>query len=81
MFPSHDPDWLTELFDSPSVYIQNDLAAFQSDNNAETYFYPGGFVPVNIKNASYTWRSNKKKQKTFQYDIEFELSKINIGRR
>lgn len=74
-------NWLTELFDSPSVYIQNDLAAFQASTGAETFFYPGGFVPVNIKNASYTWRSNKKKQKTFQYDIEFELSKLNIGRR
>ncbi len=75
-------DWLTELFESPSVYIQNDLSAGKEGASEDwTVFYPGGFRPINIKNASFTWRSNRKAQKTFQYDIQFELSKVNIGRR
>ena len=74
-------NWLTELFDSPSVYIQNQLYIMNDEETTWTSVGDGGFVPVNIKNGSYTWKSNRKGQKTFQYDIEFELSKVNIGRR
>lgn len=41
---------------------------------------PNGFAPINIKNASYTWKTNKFSQKLFQYDLKWEMSNINIGR-
>ena len=51
-------DWLTEMIESPNVYIQS------GDN----------FIPVNIRNAQYTWRTNPKGQKLFQYTIDFSYS-------
>jgi hypothetical protein len=53
-----DADWLTEMIESPSVYIQSG-----SD-----------FIPVNIGNTRYDWRTNPKGQKIFQYTIEFNYS-------
>jgi hypothetical protein len=53
-----EADWLTEMIESPNVFIQSG-----SD-----------FIPVNIKNGSYTWRTNPKGQKIFQYTIEFNYS-------
>ena len=46
----------------------------------ERQVIPNGFAPINIKNASYTWKTNKFKQKVFQYDLKWEMSNINTGR-
>ena len=77
-------DWLTELVESPAVWIQNEaivnLPLNASDFYMERQTSPAGFKPINIKNASYTWKTNKFSQKLFQYDLEFELSNVNIGR-
>jgi len=81
-----DSDWLTELIESPSVFIQSDSLNNQLNLNKTNFFeeraaIQNGFVPVNIKNASYTWRTNKFKQKVFQYDLKWELSNIAETRR
>lgn len=57
-------DWLTELFDSPNVYIQEN----------------GNFIPVNITSIEYTWRTNIRGQKTFQYNITYKLSNQRYSR-
>lgn len=77
-------DWLSELIESPAVWIQNE-AITNLPLNAPDFFYerqtaPNGFAPINIKNASYTWKTNKFSQKLFQYDLEWEMSNVNIGR-
>ena len=82
-------DWLSELIESPSVFIQNELLT--QPITAGTVQYPNtnkrsvtieaGFMPINIKNASYTWKTNKFSQKVFQYDLSWEMSNVNIGRR
>jgi hypothetical protein len=79
-------DWLIELIESPSVYIQSDSLNNQQ-NVFKTNFFEergaidNGFIPINIKNASYTWRTNKFSQKTFQYNIQWELSNTAETRR
>lgn len=79
-------DWLSELIESPSVFIQSDSLNNQLNLNKSNFFeeraaISNGFVPINIKNASYTWRTNKFKQKLFQYDIKWELSNTEETRR
>ena len=77
-------DWLTELIESPSVFIQNEAMVNLPTNAVDFYqerqVIPNGFAPINIKNASYTWKTNKFSQKLFQYDLKWEMSNINIGR-
>ena len=51
-----EADWLTEIFDSNSVFIQNSV---------------GTFEPIVITNASYTWKTNTRQQKLFQYTIQY----------
>ena len=66
------------------VFIQNEAIVNLAPNDAgffgEQETAPNGFAPINIKNASYTWKTNKFSQKLFQYDLEWEMSNINIGR-
>lgn len=50
--------WLTEMFESPSVFIQGKF----------------GFEPIMITNAEYRNKTNPRGQKTFQYRIEFTLA-------
>ena len=57
-------DWLTELFDSPSVYIQKN----------------GQFIPVNILNTTVDWNMNENRQKLFQYTIQFKYANDRITR-
>lgn len=56
--------WLQQIFESPSVYIQQG-----SD-----------FLPVVITNGEYIHNINKRGQKTFQYNIEYRLSNSRPGR-
>ena len=51
-------NWLTELFRSPEVYIQ------QGDD----------FVPIVMTQNSIDWNMNQFRQKLFQYDIEFKYA-------
>ena len=79
-------DWLTEIVESPSVFIQSDSLNNQLNLNKTNFFeeraaIQNGFIPINIKNASYTWRTNKFKQKLFQYDLKWELSNTAETRR
>ena len=82
-------DWLSELIESPAVWIQNELLTqiFREDlplsgePNKQSNTIEAGFMPINIKNASYTWKTNKFSQKLFQYDLSWEMSNVNIGRR
>lgn len=57
-------DWLTELFDSPEVYVQEN----------------GNFIPVMISNNSYTWNMNENRQKLFQYTIEYRYANKRYDR-
>ena len=79
-------DWLTELIESPSVYIQNEVLNNILDITSPSYYEEreaqiSGYSPINIKNASYTWRTNKFKQKVFKYTIQWEFSNIAETRR
>ena len=79
-------DWLTELVESPSVFIQSDSLNNQLNINKSNFFeeraaIQNGFIPINIKNASYTWKNNKFRQKLFQYDLKWELSNTAETRR
>lgn len=58
-----DANWLEELLESPSVYIQR--------NNE--------FIPIVILNASYTANTSQARQKLFQYTIEFIPSNQPFG--
>ena len=58
-----DANWLEELIESPSVYIQRD----------------GNFLPIIITDSSYTARTNKGRQKLFQYTINFTPSNQPFG--
>ena len=51
-------DWLTELLDSPEVYIR------QGDN----------YVPIVITNSTYKHNDSEARNKLFKYTIEFEPS-------
>ncbi len=77
-------NWLTELIESPSVFIQNEAIVNLNADNGRFYrnrqTAPNGFAPINIKNASYIWKTNKWSQKLFQYDLSWEMSNVNIGR-
>ena len=57
-------EWMSELLESPSVYIQ--------EGNL--------FIPVLITNSAYVHNTNKKAQKVFQYRIEYTLSNQRLGR-
>jgi len=59
-----EAEWLSELFESPEVFIQ------QGDN----------FIPIVITNASYTHNTNKRAQKNFQYEIQYQYANNRIGR-
>ncbi len=59
-----ESEWLAELFESPSVFIQED------DN----------FLPIVITNGAYTHNTNKRAQKTFQYEINYQYANNRIGR-
>lgn len=57
-------NWLTEMFDSPDVYIQ-------SGNN---------FIPIIINNTQYDWNTNENRQKLFQYTIQYQLANKRYDR-
>lgn len=57
-------EWVSEMLESPSVFVQS------GDN----------FLPVVITNGSYVHNTNKRSQKTFQYDITFEYANQQLGR-
>lgn len=52
-------NWLTEMLESPKVFIQNN---------------GGGVTPIVITNSSYTSFTNKKAQKTFEFEIEYQYA-------
>ena len=57
-------EWLAQMLESPSVFVQD------GDN----------FLPIIITNGNYTHNTNKRSQKTFQYDISFQYSNTRLGR-
>ena len=57
-------EWLSQMLESPSVFLQ------QGEN----------FIPIVITNGNYTHFTNKRSQKTFQYDITFQYSNVRLGR-
>jgi len=59
-----ESEWLAELFESPSVFLQ------EGDD----------FLPIVITNGSYTHNTNKRSQKTFQYEINYQYANNRIGR-
>lgn len=57
-------DWITELLDSPEVFIQVD----------------GNFLPVIIANSTYDWNMDQTRQKLFQYNIQFRYANKRLDR-
>lgn len=62
---TEEVDWLIELFQSPSVFIQD------GDN----------FIPVIITNTSADKKTNPRGQKLFTYRIEYKLANPRRARR
>ena len=62
---TEESEWLLELFQSPSVYVQ----------------YEGGFVPVIITNTSAERKSNPRGQKLFTYRINYQYANKPKSRR
>ena len=58
-------DWLLELFQSPSVYVQ----------------YEGGFVPVIITNTTAERKTNPRGQKLFTHRINYQYANQPKSRR
>jgi len=58
-----DANWLEELIESPSVYIQRN----------------GEFIPIVITDSSYTANTNENRQKLFQYTINFRPANQPFG--
>ena len=56
--------WISEIFESPSVYLQ------VGDN----------FVPIVITSGNYLHNTNLRGQKTFQYEIQYQYANNRIGR-
>jgi len=59
-----EAEWLSELLETPYAFIQD-------GNN---------FVPIVITNSSYVHNTNKRGQKNFQFDIEYQYSNTRLGR-
>jgi len=57
-------DWLTQLFDSTDVYIQEN----------------GNFIPIVITSTNYAWDLSNNRNKLFQYTIEFKYSNQRLSR-
>ena len=57
-------DWVTELFDSPEVYVQES----------------GNFIPVVITNNTYNWNMNESRQKLFQFTIQYRYANKRYDR-
>lgn len=53
-----EADWLSQMIESPEVFVQSGDL----------------MLPIVITNSSYTHNTNKRSQKTFQFEIEFEYS-------
>ena len=56
--------WLSEMLESPSVFLQEGT----------------DFVPIAITNASYIHNTNRRGQKTFEYEITYEYANQRPGR-
>lgn len=57
-------NWLTELLTSPNVYRQRGSK----------------FEPINITNSKFKSKTNKRNQKTFKYDFQYQLANKRIAR-
>lgn len=57
-------NWIEELLESPSVYIQRN----------------GEFIPIIINDSSYTANTNQARQKLFKYTITFTPSNQPFGK-
>lgn len=53
-----EADWLTEMMESPSVFLIDALDHF----------------PIVIVNTNYTWKTNDRGQKVFKYDFVFRFA-------
>ena len=57
-------DWLTELLDSPEVFVREGK----------------DMIPVVIDNSDYTWNMNQARQKLFQFTIQFRYANKRYDR-
>ena len=66
-------NWLSEMFESPEVYIQETeygISGSQSYIGESKTF----FTPINIMNKSSRWQLTGNREKLFQYTIQFHYS-------
>lgn len=71
-----EADWLTQLMESPEVYIQNTPKGINSQNET----YNAVMVPIVITNSNYTHNTNTRSQKKFQYEIQYQYANQRRGR-
>ena len=57
-------EWLGELMESPNVFVQQGT----------------DFVPIIITNGTYVHNTNKRSQKTFQYELTYQYANSRLGR-
>jgi hypothetical protein len=57
-------EWFSEIFESPSVFVQQGTE----------------FIPIVITNGSYVHNTNRRGQKTFQYDVTYQYANARPGR-
>lgn len=67
-----EAEWLTELMESPSVFIDN--TGFRGQAIAPQW------EPIIITNSNYIHNTNLRGQKLFQYEIEWQYSNIRMAR-
>lgn len=60
-----EAQWMTEMLESPSVYIQED---------------DGNFRSIIVTNSSYQHKTNPKSQKVFQYTLQYEFANQDRAR-
>jgi hypothetical protein len=53
-----EAEWLSEMIESTEVYLQDGT----------------NFIPIVITNSSYTHNTNKRSQKIFQYEIQYQYA-------
>lgn len=67
-------DWLTQMFDSNNVFV---ILNSQGLGEPKTYLqekYGSDKRAIIINNVNYRWQENKFRNKTFQFDINWQFS-------
>ncbi len=71
-----EAEWLTQLIESPEVYVQTTPKGINSQDEAANAV----MVPIVITNSNYIHNTNRRSQKKFQYEIQYQYANQRRGR-